>query len=156
MKVVITNTDSGDFERKVDIRIDPYDTWSLDHTLALIIFPALLQLKQTKQGVPGEFLTSVGNSADDNYCFDFIAEDSADVFDQDCNKWNDVLDKMIWSFSQLSIFENYDDKYFEGYFGVNRYDKHPRYYDANGNSCHDERIQEGLDLFGKHFRSLWD
>ena len=33
-------------KRKINIEIDNYDTWNLDHTLALIIYPALLSLKQ--------------------------------------------------------------------------------------------------------------
>jgi hypothetical protein len=42
-------------KRKINIEIENQDTWNLDHTLALIIYPALLQLKATKQGVPSEF-----------------------------------------------------------------------------------------------------
>jgi hypothetical protein len=30
------------------------------------------------------------------------------------------------------------------------------WYDRDGHQLHEDRIQEGLDLFGKHFRSLWD
>ncbi len=37
--------------RKINVEIDYYDTWSLDHTLAMIIYPALLQLKATKHGI---------------------------------------------------------------------------------------------------------
>ena len=40
------------FERDKDIVIHPYDTWSMDHTLALIIVPMLKQLKETKHGAP--------------------------------------------------------------------------------------------------------
>jgi hypothetical protein len=37
-------------------------------------------------------------------------------------------------------------------------DKNPNehWYDFEGHQLHEARIQEGLDLFGKHFRSLWD
>jgi hypothetical protein len=37
-------------------------------------------------------------------------------------------------------------------------DKDPdaHWYDAEGHKLHDERIQEGLELFGKYFRNLWD
>ena len=37
-------------QRKIKIHIDDYDTWSMDHTLALIILPMLKQLKATKHG----------------------------------------------------------------------------------------------------------
>jgi len=35
--------------RKIKIQIDPYDTWSMDHTLSLIIIPMLKQLKEAKR-----------------------------------------------------------------------------------------------------------
>jgi hypothetical protein len=34
--------------RKVEVRIDKYDTWNMDKTLSLIIIPMLIQLKKTK------------------------------------------------------------------------------------------------------------
>ena len=39
-------------ERKVKIRIDNYDVWGMDHTLALIVHPMLLKLKEQKHGSP--------------------------------------------------------------------------------------------------------
>ena len=39
-------------EQKVKVRIDPWDTWSMDHTLAHIVLPMLKQLKATKHGAP--------------------------------------------------------------------------------------------------------
>jgi hypothetical protein len=37
-------------------------------------------------------------------------------------------------------------------------DKNPKehWYDHIGSQEHEKRIQEGLELFGKHFRDLWD
>jgi hypothetical protein len=34
------------------VKIDTYDTWSMDHTLADIILPMLKQLRETKHGAP--------------------------------------------------------------------------------------------------------
>jgi hypothetical protein len=34
------------------IKLDRWDTWSFDHTMAEIILPGLKQLKETKQGAP--------------------------------------------------------------------------------------------------------
>lgn len=39
-------------DRKVRVRIDRYDTWGMDHTLAYIVLPMLKQLKATKHGSP--------------------------------------------------------------------------------------------------------
>jgi hypothetical protein len=43
------------FDRRtqtVKVRIDRWDTWSMDDTLAPIILPMLVQLKETKHGAP--------------------------------------------------------------------------------------------------------
>ena len=39
-------------EQKISVRIDPWDTWSMDRTLALIIYPMLKQLHKTNHGAP--------------------------------------------------------------------------------------------------------
>jgi len=38
--------------QKQKIHIDRWDTWSMDHTLAPVILPMLVQLKATKHGAP--------------------------------------------------------------------------------------------------------
>jgi len=116
---------------KIDyVKIDPWDTWSMDFTLAQIILPMLKQLKATKHGVPGDFV----HGKDGNEIPFEIAE----------KKWDNVMDQMIWSFEQI-LDENNDDQFhLTGDFDVHAYQKHQR------------KIQRGLDLFGKHFRNLWD
>ena len=164
-------------KRKINIEIDNHDTWNLDHTLALIIYPALLQLKKTKQGVPSEF-GDVGGGQGMQDSFDFYEESYDDAWKAGLERWDDVLDKMIWSFEQLLKGE-YDDQYHHGeaeYDWVKTdktypnpitgkvedtfqmVDKNPdeHWYDAEGHQLHEDRIQEGLDLFGKYFRALWD
>jgi hypothetical protein len=180
MKVNIRKYNKGNSNRKIDIKIENFDTWSLDHTLASIILPALIQLKHTKHGVPSGFTDRIGGDFDNNLVFDFIKEDDTEVFDQLCDKWDEALDKMIWSFLQLSIEDDYDSQYHHGKMeiaweklpnelhpdpvtGVNEplyqmVDKNPgeHWYDHIGSQEHEKRIQEGLELFGKHFRDLWD
>ena len=55
MKINIPKYPKGNGRRKIKIQIDKWDTYSMDHTLAMIIYPMLLQLKATKHGVPGDF-----------------------------------------------------------------------------------------------------
>lgn len=178
MKVKIGRYPKGDGARRINVEINEYDTWGLDHTLALIILPALIQLKQNKHGVPSEFIERIGGDMDRNYCFDFIKDDEDEVFDQLCDKWNEVFDKMIWSFQQI-VLDDYDDKYHHGKMDIgwkqtekqypnpltgqmehmyemvdNNPDEH--WYDYVGHMLHEERIQEGLELFGKYYRNLWD
>jgi len=177
MKIKLNQYPSGKSDRKVSVEIENFDTWALDHSLAMIIYPALLQLRDTKSGVPSEFTNRIGGDFDDNYYFDFINEDDTEVFNQLCDNWTETLDKMIWSFYQLSLDDDYDNKYHHGEMEISweklpdelsanfidgpRYhmvDKNPsgHWYDKVGHTEHENRIQEGLDLFGKHFRSLWD
>jgi hypothetical protein len=178
MKVNIRKYNRGPTERRIDVQIDKWDTYSLDHSIALIILPALIQLKQTKHGVPNQFVSRVGGDMDSNYCFDFIKEDENQVFDQGCAKWEETLDKMIWSFQQL-VMDDYSNKYHHGEMKVGwkpsgfkftnpltgkdeetfeMVDENPgeHWYDFDGHMLHEERIQEGIDLFAKHFRDLWD
>lgn len=164
-------------ERKINVHIEKFDSWSVDSTLAYIILPLLIQLKHTMHGVPNDFTSFIGSEFDDNYSFDFIRDDVDKVFDSRCTEWNDTLDKMIWSFLQLSLEGDYDSKYHHGIRNtewVNHehvdpvtgkteiysemIDKNPKshWYDKVGHRLHNDRIQEGLDLFAKHYGSLWD
>jgi len=61
--------------RATRVEIEPHDTWSMDHTLAMIIHPMLVQLKATQHGHP------------------------ADLTEQE---WDDILDEMIWAFGHKS------------------------------------------------------
>ena len=165
-------------ERRIDVQIERHDTWSLDHTLALIILPALIQLKQSKCGVPSEFVNDISEEYDGQRCFDFMEDDKDEVFEKGCAAWEAALGKMVWAFQQI-VTENYDSKYHHGVMDIGwektdkqypdpvtgkmegtykMVDKNPgeHWYDHVGHRLHEERIQEGLELFGKYFRSLWD
>lgn len=178
MKIDMKKFPKGNGHRKITVQIDGFDTWNLDHTLAIIILPALLQLKATKHGIPGDFAEVGGENYSFQSCFDFYSETHNDSFNEGCKRWDEVLDKMIWSFQQLAL-EEYDAQYHHGkseYDWVKTdkqfpnpvtgkieetyqmVDKNPAqtWYDHIGHQLHEERIQEGLELFGKYYRSLWD
>lgn len=146
------------FNRKIEyVKIDPWDTWSMDSTLAPIILPMLKQLKATKHGspfvededVPEELREPKVKSKRSVKKGPIIG--SADVHAIDTGddslihrKWEWVLDQMIWSFEEL----NKDDPEFVFFAG----DK----WDKEGYMAYHERVQTGLTLFGKYFRALWD
>ena len=178
MKIKIRPFPKKNGNRKIDIQIDHYDTWSMDHTLAMIIYPMLLQLKATKHGVPHDFSEVGGENYEQQDSFDFYKENTDELFNQRCKEWDVVLDKMIWSFQQIADGD-YDSKYHHGeakfdwiesdkqypnpVTGVmeptyQMVDKNPteHWYDHVGHRLHEDRIQEGLDLFGKYYRNLWD
>jgi hypothetical protein len=150
--------------RRVNITIDYHDTYSMDYTLALIILPMLIQLKNSKHGIPSNFVNEPSSSGQE--CFDFYKDDNVE-FQEGQKKWDETLDKMIWSFQQL-VEDDFDSKYHHGKTefdfektvnGMSQLvDKNPNghWYDVEGHNLHNERIQEGLELFGKYYRSLWD
>ncbi|RYD61928.1 MAG: hypothetical protein EOP83_15885 [Verrucomicrobiaceae bacterium] len=124
----------GDTKHVRYVQIDPHDTWGMDSTLATLIVPMLKQLRQTKHGVPSQF---VEIDPDSQGVFDFIDKDVE--FEVGVKKWESLIDQMIWSFSKVQ----------ESNWG---YDNIP----AAQYKAHQERIQTGLDLFANHFGSLWD
>jgi hypothetical protein len=133
-------------KRKVEIRIDPYDTWSMDHTLGLIIVPMLKQLKATKHGSPcvadedvPEELRSTSAPAKEN---------EWDVDDNHHKRWDWVMDEMIWAFEQ-NIDETSDDHFFDRSVD-------PYAYDRDAHRAHLQRIDNGMLLFGKFYQGLWD
>lgn len=178
MKVDIRKYPKGSGDRKINVTIENFDTWSLDHTLALVILPALIQLKEIKHGVPSEFAEHGGEDYHAQGSFDFYKEDNNWAFEQRCKEWDEVLDKMIWSFEQL-MKDDYGDQYHHGKMEMDweetdrlypnpitgkmektyrMVDKNPdeHWYDHVGHQLHEARIQEGLELFGKYYRNLWD
>ena len=54
MKVYIGPYKEDDSPRKESIHIHDYDTWNMDHTLALIALPMLKQLKETEAKLSNE------------------------------------------------------------------------------------------------------
>lgn len=139
------------------IKIDPWDTWSMDLTLSPIIAAMLKQLKATNHGAP---------SVDDEDVPEELKSTSAppkkNEWDSDDNhfkRWDWVMDEMIWTFEQLSDWDN-DKKYFD-YGDRSKEDSfevsiNKMKIDHDGLNAHNARIQKGLNLFGKYFRNLWD
>lgn len=132
--------------RKENITIHPYDTWNLDNTLAKIIVPCLKQLKETTHGAPNTDNEDVPECLRGEGCFE-----NGDVDDKFFDRWDYILDEMIWAFEQIADDEKenpafYDDP--DAKFGVS--------IDHYLLNVYEERISNGLRLFGKYYRGLWD
>jgi len=124
---------------KTKIRIDNYDTWSMDFTLSKIIYPMLKKFNEEKHGAPpvsdedvpeGIGLRSTEAAPVEKW------EDDDNFF----KRWDWVLGEMIWSFQQI-----HDDLYDDSY-NLNK-EERDQYYD---------RLQNGLNLFAKYYMNLWD
>jgi len=185
MKVSIGPYPDDGSEQSVDIKIDKWDTWNMDYTLALIILPMLKQLKETKHGsphvdkedVPEELWPEVEPCAENNY------EDST-VHD----RWEWAINEMIWSFEhkvdddwEVSFFSEEEPQYeikeleFKGIGPAQlrlfpdergRTEDYELYemvrsksfgrFDKEGYTRYAKRIANGFRLFGKYYEGLWD
>jgi len=119
-------------ERKIKVQIDPWDTWSMDHTLAYIVVPMLKQLKETKHGAP-----YVDDSDVPEHLTKAAAPPPKDEWDVDENhfkRWDWVMDEMIFAFE--SKIQEWDLSFD---------------YEASRT-----RITNGFRLFGKYYEGLWD
>ena len=157
---------------KIDyVKIDSWDTWSMDHTLGKIVLPMLKQLQIKKHGAP---------SVDDDDVPEELKSTSAPAkeneWDTDDNwfkRWDWVMDEMIFAFEH-----HLDDKWQEAYrSGVIDFKSVACEWDENGKAkmyksergpkdtykCDyegikiiEDRIANGFCLFGKYYRNLWD
>jgi hypothetical protein len=167
------------------IKIDRYDTWSMDSTLAPIILPMLKQLKATSHGsatvdledVPEHMRTTETEEWDSQQCFDFYHESDLHGFNKNGydthDRWNWVLDEMIWAFEQICDDDN-DKQFHSGVhdmksvacewdengkptiFTFEEGPNHTAKFDIEGYQKHHDRINNGTRLFGKYYRNLWD
>jgi hypothetical protein len=153
------------------VKIDRYDTWSMDHTLAHIILPMLKQLKKDKHGSP---------SVDDEDVPEELRSTAAPAkeneWDTDENwfkRWDWVMDEMIFAF-ECKMDDSWEDAFREGEIDwktvPSAWDKNgkPTMYsmedgpnhtykcDYDGMKVVNDRIQNGFRLFGKYYQGLWD
>jgi len=124
------------------VKIDEWDTWSMDSTLADIILPMLKQLRASKHGsgyvdmedVPEHLRYTTTESYDFQTVFDFYHKH--EIKEGDCDihtRWDWVMDEMIFAFEKR--VEDTD-------------------WQATKEEC--ERVQNGFRLFGKYYQGLWD
>lgn len=152
--------------RKIQVRIDHYDVWGMDHTLAMIVVPMLKLLKEKKQGAPlvddedvPEHLKSTSAPP--------LTDEEINTSTPDANwfpRWDYIIDEIIWSFEQV-LDEESESKF--------SWDKDPSKpsnepgisfresmdrveFDHDGYQAHQDRIQNGMCLFGKYLRGMWD
>lgn len=117
--------------QRIDVLVESHDIWSLDWTLAQIIHPGLIMLKQKKIGapyvdpadVPEELQPTPEELA--NYKEDGRTDELW------FERYDYILDEMIWAFDLIKQ-------------DVNIYSK-----------AENERLDNALRLFGKYYQSLW-
>jgi hypothetical protein len=153
------------------VKIDRYDTWSMDHTLADIILPMLKQLQEKKHGGP---------FVDDEDVPEELKSTSAppkeNEWDTDENwfkRWDWVMNEMIFAF-ECKVDNSWEDKFHSGIHDTKivatKWDENGKatmfqLVDGPNNTfqCDYEgkkevlkRISNGYRLFGKYYEGLWD
>lgn len=152
-----------------EIEIHKYDTWSMDNTLSHIILPMLKQLKESQHGAPSGMPSFKYTSNQAQKSFDFYKEGDDLSSETGFKEWEEIMDKMIWSFQMevddVQPMELYcikrDPRSFEEQLGEpdeegNREWRSTSDYDWGAVRAWEKRKQEGFDLFGKYYQNLWD
>lgn len=158
--------DRGEQNQKVKVEIDDYDVWGASSTLAYIIHPVLVKLKEVKHGVPitdfedaPEYLRP---SKEEINSLEEWETDSL-LFD----RWDWILDEMIYAFKMQNI--NWEHDFYSGEHDIQfvatedpnfsemvRGPKDTFKVDNEGIKEVQDRINNGLRLFGKYYGALWD
>ena len=151
------------FERDIRyVKIDKWDTWSMDSTLTPIILPMLKQLKKDKHGAPHVDNEDVPPALR-NRKVSKNGETDKNYF----KRWDYVMDQMIFSFTELNK-PDWTDQFYtgkidhiwvkkdDGDYQLKKGPKHTLKFDRKGHDKHYARIQNGLKLFGKYYMALWD
>ena len=155
------------------VKIDRYDTWSMDHTLAKIVLPMLKQLHESKHGAPyvddkdvpkGLGLRSTEAPAKEN------------EWDTDANhfkRWDWVLGEIIFAF-ECKVDDSWEEAFRSGEFDqktvacawdeigkatMYKWEDGPNHTyqcDYKGMEKVQTRIKNGFVLFGKYYQNLWD
>jgi len=143
-------------QRNISVRIDRYDTWSMDSTISHIIVPMLKQLRETKHGAPMVDAEDVPEELrpPEGWYENYRTRGETD--DTWLKRWDWVLDEMIWAFEQKTI--DWEEQYYGEWVEdesklLGGYHKNP---DDEGRKAHQKRMANGFRLFGKYFESLWD
>ena len=143
------------------VKIDRYDTWSMDNTLAHIIHPMLVQLKKDKHGAPFTHDEDVPKDLRS-----YVAGPKENEWDTDANhfkRWDWILDEMIWAFGQ-ELKEDDEEEFYD--FSESTGNRQigedlmsimgKIKVDHDGLKTHQERKANGFRLFGKYYGALWD
>lgn len=157
------------------VKIDRWDSWSMDHTLSPIILPMLKQLRVAKHGSP-----FVDDEDVPEHLRSTAAPPKENEWDTDDNhhaRWDWVMDEMIFAF-ECKVDDSWEDEFRSGehdikwipvdadgnevprgehrYFQMGKGPKDTYQCDYDGMRKVEERIQNGFRLFGKYYQALWD
>ena len=155
-------------KQKVKVHIDTWDTWSMDETLAHIIHPMLIQLRDNNHGVGWVDQRDVPKKLRWSKAEAVAYEKNGDLDKNYQVRWIWIMNEMIFAF-QAKITDE-DNSFGSGDWDVSFEDtgrgdgtsemkygpKHTYESDANAYTEHHTRVSNGFKLFGKYYENLWD
>ena len=158
----------GKKNRKIEIHIDRWDTWSMDSTLAYIVLPMLKQLKARKHGAPQVDDKDVPKEL-------HMTKKEKAAFNKDGStdnkffkRWDWVMDEMIFAFDSKVNDGRWEEQFESGTsdmqwkrlengnYEMVRGPNDTKVYDQEGRKAYQARISNGFRLFGKYYQNLWD
>lgn len=153
-------------KRKEFVKIDRWDSWNAESTLALVILPVLKQVRSEKHGAPFVFSEDVPSELRptseevDSYNKEGITDDNW------FNRWDWILDQMIYSFERI-VNPDWENEFVtgisnlqfkkieDGNFQMIEGPEHTLKVDRDRIDEEQKKIANGLMLFGKYYQSLW-
>ena len=129
---------NSDKERKIDIRVDDYDLWNADNTMALFIVAILTKFKDHINGIPCGLLTDEYMEISSSIEFHEEDEDGPlhkkldGIYDECLKNYKNIIDEIIFSFTSSEDYSIDLDKEMQA------------------------RKENGRKLFIEHFDSFWN
>ena len=153
--------------RKNEVKLDRYDSWSADWTIAQIAAPLLVQLQVTKHGAPFVDDEDVPEELRSTACAP--KENEWDTDENHFKRWDYVLQEMIYAMQEIANDKENEPKMYKhvGDIEFGEIDEGTGLGEIKSlgveripemeqpNRQYHERIQNGCCLFGKYFQNLW-
>ena len=146
MKVHISAYDQTTDQRVVSVEVEPHDLWNVDTTLAAVIFPVLKRFRETTH--------SFAEVDDDDlkYADEEVRKplDTVDLDERHARfqqRWYAVLDVMVFAFDFINRQWEIEEAF---------YARNPTLVEHEAFMAEKDKVQFGLNMFAKHYRSLWD
>jgi len=165
-------------QQKVRVHVDNWDVWNAYHSLSYVILPILERLRDEKQGAPFVDDEDVPDTLRPTKKQKKQLEKTGEVDDKHFERWNYVLDAMIWSFQEIAEGKPGEEQFYTGemdivwtpvdakgnevseedrkYYRMDRGENDTHEVDWEGLQAYEDRIDYGLRMFGKYFRGLWN
>jgi len=106
------------------------DVWDFDAYLISIIVPALKELKKDKMGCPMEFYDEK-------------------MKNDECHKWDEMIEEIIQGFEAIEALDCRSFKWFK------KDHVYRKEFDKERLDVLTKKYEKGMQLFAKHFMSIW-